>query len=232
MGMKRLKMMTSVLVVICAAGVLAGCKNEGSTVNNAAGVTADITAITAAGDTTGKATDDFTNNTAGEADGHTVALTLDMRGFYTGFTGLPGDYTMMDAAAHGYVVKHNLEVVAGRAVWDQFVAASAQGLNTGVRLATFHDNEEGISSSYSDLFFQDGKYYIFESADETGEPTPFSYLLTLRGKSGNPSRDTTVTLLTNDNKLTFDKYMTALYSSNTEVIKSVLPNQLISFQLD
>lgn len=116
MGMKRLKMMTSVLAVICAAGLLAGCSKEGNTPYNAAGVTADITAITAAGDTTGKATDDFTNNTAGEAAGHTVALTLDMRGFYTGFTGLPGDYTMMDAAAHGYVVKHNFAVVAGGAV--------------------------------------------------------------------------------------------------------------------
>lgn len=202
--MKRLKMMTSVLAVICAAGLLAGCKNEGNTVNNAAGETA----------------------------GHTVAQMLDMRGFYTGFTGLPGDYTMMDAAARGYVVKHNLEVVAGGAVWDRFVKASAQGLDNGIRLAAFYDNEEGISSSYSDLFFQDGKYCIFESANESGEPAPFSYLLTLRGKSGNPSRDTTVTLLTNDSTLTFDKYMTALYSSNSEVIKSVLPNQLISFQLD
>ncbi|WP_152679695.1 hypothetical protein [Paenibacillus sp. IHB B 3415] len=226
--MKRLRMKASVLVVLCAAGVLAGCSKEGNTPNNAAG----NSARNPAGNTTGNTTSVTTGDATGRNTDTTVSLMLDMRGFYTGFTGLPGDYTMMDAAVRGYVVMHNLEVVAGGAVWDRFVKASAQGLDNGIRLATFYDNEEGISSSYSDLFFQDGKYYIFESADESGEPTPFSYLLTLRGKFGNPSRDTTVTLLTNDSGLTFDKYMTALYSSNSEVIKSVLPNQLISFQLD
>lgn len=135
--MKRLKMMTGVLVVICAAGVLAGCKNEGNTVNNAAGVTADITAVTAAGNTTGKATDDITNNTAGEAAGHTVALTLDMRGFYTGFTGLPGDYTMEEAAAAGYVVLHNSELAEGQEVWDKFMNSAVQGSNNGIRIANF-----------------------------------------------------------------------------------------------
>lgn len=226
--MKKLRMMAWGLAVMCAAVLLAGCKNEGNTVNNAAGVTAGITA----GNATVKETDDTTNITAGETAGNAVALTLDMRGFYTGFTGLPKDYTMMDAAARGYVVKHNLEVVAGGAVWDQFVAASAQGLNTGVRLASFYDNEGGSSSSYSDLFFQSGKYYLFEDAAGSRKQEPFSYLLTLKGKFGGPSRDTTVILLTNDNTLTFDKYMTALYSSNSEVIKSILPYQFVSYQVD
>ncbi|WP_156118664.1 hypothetical protein [Paenibacillus sp. FSL P4-0081] len=224
--MKRLKMMTGVLAVICTAGLLAGCKNEGNTVNNAAGVTADITAVTAAGNTTGKAIDDFTNNTAGEAAGHTVALTLDMRGFYTGFTGLPGDYTMEEAAAAGYVVLHNSELAEGQEVWDKFMNSAVQGSNNGIRIANFFDDETE-SPFYCDLFVQDKKYYLFDNTAESQKQEPFAHLLSLTGQVGNPLKDSRFIVLTDDSNLTFEDIWKSMISSDTAVINSIAPHRVV-----
>lgn len=224
--MKKLRMMAWGLAVMCAAVLLAGCKNEGNTDNNAAGVTAGITAVNAAGNATVKETDDTTNNTAGETAGNAVALTLDMRGNYTGFAGLPGDYTIEEAAAAGYVVLHNSELAEGQEVWDQFMDSVVQGGDNGIRMANFFDDETG-SPFYCDLFVQDKKYYLFDNTAESQKQEPFAHLLNLTGQVGNPLKDSRFIVLTNDSNLTFEDIWKSMISSDTAVINSIAPYRVV-----
>lgn len=155
---------------------------------------------------------------------------LDASGNYTGFSNLPElkDYTAQDAEEDGYFVMQDIKVIANQPLWDSFIETAAEGNNAGIRIASFYTNE-AKSPFFSDLFFNDGHYYLFDNSDDNQKEEPFSYLLTLEGEWGNPLKDSRYVVLTNDNKLTFQKYTKALYSSNLEVIKSIEPYRLIMF---
>ncbi|ASA23047.1 hypothetical protein B9T62_20890 [Paenibacillus donghaensis] len=76
----------------------------------------------------------------------------------------------------------DIEVIANQPLWDHFIETAAQGNNAGVRIARF-DTDEAKSPFFSDLFFNDGHYYLFDNSADNQREEAFSYLLTLKGKS-------------------------------------------------
>lgn len=157
-----------------------------------------------------------------------MGLQLDEQGNYTGFSNLPLNYSIEDAKNAGYIVEQDSVVIANRELWDRFVASAGAGRNSSVRIfiaLTKDDSRPAIR----DLYFQDGYYYLFDSDSEQQNAQGFSFLLTLEGQFGNPKKDSSVVILTDDRTLTFDTIMKSILSSNMDYIKSVSPYKLIFF---
>lgn len=107
----------------------------------------------------------------------------------------------------------------------------ASGNYTGFsNVPTNYSAEDANSPYFTDLLFNNGYYYLFDSSSDNQEKQPFLYLLTLEGRFGIPLRDSGVVVLTNDNTLTFDAVMKTMYSSSTDYIQSVSPYKLVMFQ--
>lgn len=157
-----------------------------------------------------------------------ITFSLDANGNYTGFSNLSNNYTVEDAEKDGYFVKQDLEVIANNEVWDNFVETARLGMNTGIRMVSFY-TEDTNSPYFSDIFFNNGFYYLFDSSSDSQPKQPFLYLLALEGRFGGPLVDCEVAILTNDNALTFDVVMKSMYSSSMDYIKSVSPYKLINF---
>lgn len=149
-----------------------------------------------------------------------LELSLNADGNYTGFSNLPENYSVDDAKKDGYVVDQDLVVIANNEKWNDFVTTAAQGHNTSIRIASFL-TEDTSSPFFRDLFFNDGYYYLFNSSSEQQDVHRFSYLLTLDGQFGNPSKNKRIVILTNDKALTFDVVMKSLLSSNMDYKQSV-----------
>ncbi|MEC0092329.1 hypothetical protein [Paenibacillus macquariensis] len=130
-----------------------------------------------------------------------------------------GGFIVEDATKDGYCVKQDSEVIANNEEWINFVETATKGNNTGIRMVSF-STEDTNSPYFSDLFFNDGYYYLFDSSSDKQEKQPFLFLLTLEGQFGNPSKDSGVVILTNDNTLTFDVVMKSVLSSNFDYKKS------------
>lgn len=161
---------------------------------------------------------------------HRVSLefSFDNRGQYTGFKSLPSRYTLEMAQNSGCYVTSDSEVVANGGLWDDFLEASSQGKTASLRMAKFY-SEHGSNPFFTDLFYKEGYYYLFDSSAKDLSGKPFKHLLTLKGKFGNPLRDSGIIVLANDNSLTFDLIMSGMLSSNLEYIKSIPEYQLIMF---
>lgn len=160
---------------------------------------------------------------------NSLNISLDKNGNYAGFSDLPLNYTLEDAKDDGYFVTQNLEVIANKNVWDNFVATALRRENTGIRWIKFY-TESTDNPYFLDLFYEDGYYYSFDSSANNQGKQPYLNLLTLEGKFGNPLKDSGVIVLTNDETLTFDKVMRVMLSSNTDYIKSVSPFKLIMYK--
>nr|WP_312578010.1 hypothetical protein [Sedimentibacter sp.] len=153
-------------------------------------------------------------------------FSFDESGNYIGFSDLTSNYTTEGAKADGYFTTKDLEIIANKNVWDSFVETSLSNKNSSIRMIKFYS--EGADSTYFlDLFYMDGYYYLFDSSAKNKEKYPYKYLLTLEGRFGNPQRDSSITLLTDDNTLTFDMVMRSVFSSNMDYIKSIPPYKLI-----
>lgn len=154
---------------------------------------------------------------------------FDLNGNYTGFSDLPLDYSIEEAKNDGHFVTQNLDIVANKNVWDNFVETSLRGENTRIRIVKFYI-ESTDSPYFLDLIYEDGYYYYFDSSAEINKKQPYSYLLILEGKFGNPLRDSGVVILTDDNTLTFETVMRVTCSSSMEYINSVSPFRIVMFK--
>jgi len=161
--------------------------------------------------------------------GKSLNFSFDRNGHYVGFSDLPLNYKIEKAKDDGYFVTQNLEVIANKNVWDNFVETSLRKENTSIRMAKFY-TESTDSPYFLDLFYKDKYYYLFDSSAENQEKQPYLYLLTLEGQFGNPLRDSGVIVLTNDDTLTFEKVMRAMLSSNMDYKKSVFPFRIVMFK--
>jgi len=160
---------------------------------------------------------------------NSLDFSFDKVGNYTGFYDLPLNYTIEDAKDDGYFVTQNLEIIENNNMWDSFVATSLRRKNTSIRMIHFF-TESTASPYFSDLFYEDGYYYLFDSSSGNQEKQPYLYLLTLEGKFGNPLKDSSVVVLTNDDTLTFDKVMKVILSSNMDYIESVSPFKILMYK--
>lgn len=134
-----------------------------------------------------------------------------------------------DAKKNGYVVELDSVVIANNEAWTNFVETATLGNNSGVRIASF-SSEDSTSPYFSDLFFENGYYYLFDSSSDKQNMQPYSYLLTLEGQFGSPSKNSRIVVLTNDNALTFNVVMKSLLSSSMEYKQSVPLYRLVMFQ--
>lgn len=153
-------------------------------------------------------------------------FSFDKNGNYIGFSDLPSNYTIEKAKNDGYFVTQNLDSAANENVWENFVQSSLRKENTSIRIVKFYSGETN-SPYFLDLFYKDEYYYIFDSSAENQQKQPYSYLLTLEGKFGNPLRDSSAVVLTNNNNLTFDKLMKAMVSSNLNDSLSISPFKIV-----
>jgi len=157
-------------------------------------------------------------------------FTFDESGQYIGFMALSADYTIEDATKDGYLVSKNLNIIANEELWTNFMKTSSKGKNTSIRLVKFFTAESSLHPFYTDVFYEEGFYYSFDSNAPVQEKEPYKYLLTLDGNTGNPLRNSGLIVLSNDQKLTFDQVMGAMISSNMSVIESTPKHQILMFK--
>lgn len=158
-----------------------------------------------------------------------IEFSFDDEGQYTGFSKLPSNYTIKKAENDGYFVMQSLEIIANIDEWDNFIETSEKGINTSIRMVKFY-TEDANSPYFSDLFYEDGYYYLFDSSAKNQEKQPFSYLLILEGQFGNPLRNSRMVLLANDDSLTFDRVNHAMFSSNISYHQSISPYKIVMLQ--
>lgn len=157
-------------------------------------------------------------------------FTFDQNIQYTGFQTLPSIYTIEEATKDGYLVTKDLKIIANEDLYSNFLETSSRGKNTSIRLVKFFTDESSKHPFYTDIFYEEGFYYSFDSSAPTQEKEPYQYLLALEGKIGNPLRNSGLIVLSNDQKLTFDQIIGAMISSNMSVIESTPKHQILMFE--
>lgn len=157
-------------------------------------------------------------------------FTFDQNIQYTGFQTLPTVYTIEEATKDGYLVSKNLNIIANEALWTNFAEASSKGKNTSIRLVKFFTSDSSNQPFYTDIFYEEGFYYSFDSSAPTQEKEPYKYLLTLEGETGNPLRNSGLIVLSSDENLTFGQIIGAMISSNMSVIESTPKHQILMFK--
>lgn len=173
------------------------------------------------------------SNRSDSSDTQNVSIfKFDSDGNYTGFSDVLAARTTMESAEKsGYVVKENLDISANEDKWNKFVSDSSSGQNAYVRIASFYDDygEDEEGPYFQDIYYQDEKFYLFDSTAESNPESPYKHMLILEGKAGNPVIDSGVIVLTDDETLTFDEVTRSMLSSSMEYIQSVSPFRLVMF---
>ena len=150
----------------------------------------------------------------------------DADGVYSGFSDIPEDYTVEDAAADGLmVIDSSLDtdresLAAGYEHWEDFQAAVAKGENAFLRVAHFVD---GVGY-YHDLYFRDGKYTMFESSPEYGitQKGPFQYLRKLEYEGDRENlQGSCYYVLTDSMELTYHDVEWSFLSSNLTTVTDI-----------
>ena len=157
-----------------------------------------------------------------------LEFSFDSEGNYEGFNDMPSDYTPEMAQKDGYFVKGYYNFVANESLWDQFLTDSSRGNDASIRIVKFYASDE-LSYFFTDLFYRDGYYYIFESSAESLEKKPYEHLLKLEGSLESPLEDSGVFILTNDDTLTFDTVVSKMISSSFQYIQSIPEFRIIMF---
>lgn len=157
-------------------------------------------------------------------------FTFDQNIQYTGFQTLPSIYTIEEATKDGYLVSKDLKIIANEELWSNFIETSSRGKDTSVRLVKFFTNESSKHPFYTDIFYEEGFYYSFDSSAPTLEKEPYKYLLALEGKIGNPLMDSGFVVLTDDETLTFDQVILNMISSSMSVKETIPKHQIIMFR--
>jgi hypothetical protein len=159
---------------------------------------------------------------AGCARAAAPSFSLDEQGRYTGFNSLPTDYTVRQAVRDGCHV-----VVDGQAedtaVWDRFIARASAGEEASVRIVSFSDG----AVYFQDVFYTGGGYHAFDSSAEDQSDRVFAHLLTLTGSMPNAVRSSSVTILTDDEDLTYNDVVGALLSSSSQAMERISPFRMI-----
>lgn len=169
-------------------------------------------------------------SSCGRNNDKSIEFSFDDNGNYTGFSNLPVKYTVEDAKEDEYYVKQDLKDIANRELWDKFINDASKGKDISIRMVNFYtEKEDDVTVYFNDLFYNDSYYYLFDSSSENQKKQPYKYLLMLEGKFGNPSRDSGVVVLTNDNALTFNDVLMRLLTSDMRYLKNASPYQLVMF---
>ncbi|WP_343210135.1 immunoglobulin-like domain-containing protein [Anaerolentibacter hominis] len=137
-------------------------------------------------------------------------------GDYLGFASLPDGYTKEQAESDGCVIKDESKLY-NRKKLDEFMESSAKGIPGKLRLITIYGPYPGNpeSSQYTfDLIF-DGSYYFY-FCRETSEKSVYRYLNVFEGSFPNSPVKNRQYILTNEKGLTWERYSTIYFSSDSE----------------
>ena len=154
-------------------------------------------------------------------------------GGYLGFSDIPDGYTAADAIADGCLVidttnKLNqymatvtdTQETAGYEHWAAFTDTASRGEDAFIRVAHFID---GVGY-YSDLYYLDGKYTIFD-LNEYGvsEGESFKYLRRLDGMAGPPNdrKEACFYVLTDSLELTYDDVSWSHLASDLSTVTDI-----------
>lgn len=161
----------------------------------------------------------------GCAESPTVELSfeLDADGNYKGFQDLPESYTTEQAIQDGCYVRVDSKTVGGEEAWDDFLAQSAEGKDVGIRIVNYYDD----TVYYSDLFYDDGFYRIFDSSSEDLQDDKYHHLIQSEDTLPNAARSGSVTILTDDETLTYLDVMWTFLSSDSRYSETISPFKLI-----
>ncbi len=145
----------------------------------------------------------------------TISYTED--GEYAGFSDIPRSYTAEDAAEDGcYVVLSSLDankehpgLISGREAWEKFYTESADGHDAFLRVVHYVDD----APYYSDLYYVDGEYRLFELSDEVGltATIPRKHLLRLTDTIN--GREAVTYVLADDTTMTYRDFERTLTAS-------------------
>ncbi|HWQ79053.1 MAG TPA: hypothetical protein VN381_09555 [Anaerovoracaceae bacterium] len=160
------------------------------------------------------------------ADSADIPFQLDADGNYTGFERLPESYTTEQAIRDGCYVRVDSEPVPGQKAWDAFLEKTADGEDAFLRIVNCYDDEV----YYNDLFYIDGYYRVFDSSAKDLQDRKFKHLLRLEGTLPNAARSDIVTILTDDESLTYLDVMWSFLSSSYP--PSTSPFELIMIDRD
>jgi hypothetical protein len=153
-------------------------------------------------------------------------MSFDDDGQYTGFSNLPEDYTRKQAEQDGCYVNVEYQEVAGEEVWTDFVALAEDGKSAKIRIVYFTADDV----YFTDLYYDGTSYHVFDSSTEDQKDCKFAYLLDLAGRMPGSQTDGRFVVLSNDKTLTFEVFIHAMVSSNTEVIQSIQPYRMLSIR--
>ena len=141
-----------------------------------------------------------------------ITLPVDPDGIYTGFADIPSDLTAADAVKQGWYVIEEGTLIAGKDVWQEFLATSEKGEDAFLRVAHFIEEEV----FYIDLYHIDGMYYYCKNDNGTvSDVGKYTYLRALTDLWGNPLREHTMYVLTDSLELTHHDVTWSWLSSST-----------------
>jgi hypothetical protein len=152
-----------------------------------------------------------------------ITYRLDSNDDYTGFRYLPKNYTAEQAQKDGYLVKVNFKTVSGLEAWNSFLKDSSQGKNAAIRIVNIWNE----TVYYSDLFFKDGNYRVFNSDSNDLQDYKFTHLLQLTGTLPNAAKSGKVVIITDDENLTYKDVMWSYFSSDSEYSKNISSFKLV-----
>ncbi|WP_066501290.1 hypothetical protein [Abyssisolibacter fermentans] len=165
-----------------------------------------------------------------ENSGNTFEQRFDENDNYIGFKDISSEYTLEDAKKDEYYVELDSKVYANYNLWEEFIELSSSGENAFIRIIHFYSNEDSNSPYFLDLYYNDDYYYLFDSSADELKKEKFLFLVTLEGKYGSPLKDTSITILTNNNMMTFDEFTKAMVSSDLKVLQSIMPYRMLMFE--
>ena len=143
-------------------------------------------------------------------------------GEYTGFSNILDTYTPEDALRDGcYVIVSTLDagnpekdlgLIGGGEAWENFCEKSENGYDAFLRVVHYVDDKP----YYTDLYYADGEYCMFDLNDELGlvSYAPQKYLLKLTEEIN--GREAVMYVITNETEITYRDVEMKFVSSSTQ----------------
>lgn len=122
-------------------------------------------------------------------------------GVYDGFLGVHSDITKDEAIKDGCYVVENGTPVGNEEMWKFFQSSAKEGKEVGLRIVSIYDENKPIY----DLFYHEDGYYVYDFASTIDRNGPYSYLLNLKGTFTGADEETELTVLANEEELTFEE---------------------------
>lgn len=160
------------------------------------------------------------------ASDNNLTYSFDSMENYTGFVNIPEDYTVEQAEKDGCYIRLNANDSANELVWSKFIEDSSKGVDSSIRIMSIYDED----TLYSDLYYRDGSYQLFDSSSEDMKVEKFKYLLDLQGRMSNAVRNSHFVVLTDDEELTFENVIRRMISSSMDVINSISSYRIVFFK--